>query len=46
MRSHRLLNSVPASDIEAAAAAGFDAHCAKPITIATLLAEIQKVRTA
>ena len=32
-----------ASDIEAAAAAGFDAHCAKPITIATLLEEIQKL---
>jgi two-component system CheB/CheR fusion protein len=35
-----------ASDIEAAAAAGFDAHCAKPIAVATLLEEIQKLRTA
>jgi signal transduction histidine kinase/CheY-like chemotaxis protein len=34
-----------ASDIEAAAAAGFDAHCAKPIAVATLLEEIQKLRT-
>jgi signal transduction histidine kinase len=35
-----------ASDIAAAVAAGFDAHCAKPITVATLLEEIQKLRTA
>jgi CheY-like chemotaxis protein len=35
-----------ASDIEAAVAAGFDAHCAKPISVATLLEEIQKLRTA
>jgi signal transduction histidine kinase len=34
-----------ASDIEAAAAAGFDAHCAKPIAVATLLEEIQKLKT-
>jgi len=34
------------SDVAAAAAAGFDAHCAKPITVATLLDEIQKLRTA
>jgi CheY-like chemotaxis protein len=34
-----------ASDIEAAAAAGFDAHCAKPIAVATLLEEIQKLST-
>jgi signal transduction histidine kinase/CheY-like chemotaxis protein len=32
-----------ASDIEAAAAAGFDAHCAKPIAVATLLEQIQKL---
>jgi signal transduction histidine kinase len=35
-----------ASDIDAAAAAGFDAHYAKPIAVATLLEEIQKLRTA
>jgi len=34
------------SDVEAAESAGFDAHCAKPITVATLLDEIQRLRTA
>ena len=33
-----------ASDIEAARAAGFDAHCAKPIAVAILLEEIQKAK--
>jgi len=28
------------SDVEAATAAGFDAHCAKPVTTTTLLAHI------
>ena len=28
-------------DLEAAAAAGFDAHCAKPVTIAGLLDHIE-----
>jgi signal transduction histidine kinase len=34
-----------ASDVEAAAAAGFDAHCAKPIAVATLLQKIQELST-
>jgi signal transduction histidine kinase/ActR/RegA family two-component response regulator len=34
-----------AGDLTAAAAAGFDAHCAKPITMATLLHHIQAERT-
>jgi len=34
-----------ASDVEAATAAGFDAHCAKPIAVATLLEKIQELST-